>query len=64
MKNENKGMLLDMLAITAFGLTLPATKIALFQLDPIFIGLGCALVAGSAWLSKKIPITQDKTSKP
>jgi len=45
MKNENKGMLLGMLAIIAFGLTLPATKIALRHLDPVFIGLGRAVLA-------------------
>lgn len=45
MKDENKGILLGMLAVAAFGLTLPATKIALVHLDPFFIGLGRAVLA-------------------
>lgn len=45
MKNESKGMLLGLLGVTAFGLTLPATKIAIPHLDPIFIGLGRAVFA-------------------
>ncbi|OUR65983.1 EamA family transporter [Methylophaga sp. 42_25_T18] len=38
-------MLLGLFAIAAFGLTLPATKIALSDLDPVFIGLGRAVFA-------------------
>jgi len=45
MKNETKGMWLGLLGVTAFGLTLPATKIAIPYLDPIFIGLGRAVFA-------------------
>ena len=61
MKNENKGMLLGMLAIAAFGLTLPATKIALSHLDPVFIGLGRAVFAAVIaaiilfWSKQNIP---------
>jgi len=61
MKNENKGMLFGMLAITAFGLTLPATKIALSHLDPVFIGLGRAVFAALIaviillWSKQNIP---------
>jgi len=45
MKNETKGMLFGLIGISAFGLTLPATKIAIPFLDPIFIGLGRAAFA-------------------
>jgi drug/metabolite transporter (DMT)-like permease len=45
MQNENKGMLLGLIAVCAFGLTLPATRLATNYFDPIFIGLGRASLA-------------------
>jgi drug/metabolite transporter (DMT)-like permease len=45
MKNETKGMLFGILGVSAFGLTLPATRILVPYLDPVFIGLGRAVVA-------------------
>ena len=45
MSNETKGMLLGALGVTAFGLTLPATKHIVPYMDPVFIGLGRAVVA-------------------
>jgi len=45
MKNETKGMLLGLVGVSAFGLTLPATRIVVPYLDPIFIGLGRAVLA-------------------
>jgi len=45
MKNETKGMVFGLIGMSAFGLTLPATKIAIPFLDPIFIGLGRAAFA-------------------
>lgn len=45
MQNENKGMLLGFIAVCAFGLTLPATRLAANYFDPIFIGLGRASLA-------------------
>jgi len=45
MENETKGMLLGLLGVSAFGLTLPITKIIVPYLDPIFIGLGRAVLA-------------------
>lgn len=45
MNNETKGMLLGIIGVSAFGLTLPATRIAVPYLDPIFIGLGRAVLA-------------------
>ena len=45
MKDETKGMLLGLFAVIGFGLTLPATKLVVPYLDPIFIGLGRAIFA-------------------
>ncbi|MFV2058963.1 MAG: DMT family transporter, partial [Thiohalomonadales bacterium] len=45
MSYETKGMLFGLIGIFAFGLTLPATKIVLPYLDPVFIGLGRAVLA-------------------
>jgi drug/metabolite transporter (DMT)-like permease len=46
MDNETKGMIFGLLGVTAFGLTLPATRFVVAYLDPVFIGLGRAVVAG------------------
>jgi drug/metabolite transporter (DMT)-like permease len=45
MDNETKGMIFGLLGVTAFGLTLPATRFVVAYLDPVFIGLGRAVVA-------------------
>lgn len=45
MSDDIKGYLLGLLAVVFFGLTLPATRIAVAALDPVFVGLGRALVA-------------------
>ena len=45
MKPENKGMLLGLIGVTLFGLTLPATRMALESFHPIFIATGRALLA-------------------
>jgi len=64
MTNEAKGMLLGLLGVSAFGLTLPATKLVLPYLDPIFIGLGRAVLAAFfaalflLWFKQKIPTKQ------
>ena len=61
MKNETKGMLLGLIGVGAFGLTLPATKIIIPYLDPVFIGLGRAVLASFFavillfWFRQKIP---------
>ncbi|MDH5232239.1 MAG: DMT family transporter [Gammaproteobacteria bacterium] len=61
MKNETKGMFLGVTGISAFGLTLPATQIVIPFLDPIFIGLGRAVLAAIfaaillLWFRQKIP---------
>ena len=45
MSNESKGMILGFLGVSAFGLTLPATRFIVPYFDPIFIGLGRAVIA-------------------
>lgn len=48
-RNENLGYLYGFVGVAAFALTLPATRIAVRALDPVFIGLGRAL--GAAMLA-------------
>ena len=45
MSNESKGMILGFLGVVAFGLTLPATRFVVPYFDPVFIGLGRAVIA-------------------
>ncbi|ADE16802.1 protein of unknown function DUF6 transmembrane [Nitrosococcus halophilus Nc 4] len=45
MNHETKGLILGFLGVTAFGLTLPATRFVVPYFDPLFIGLGRAVVA-------------------
>ena len=45
MSNESKGMVLGFLGVVAFGLTLPATRFIVPYFEPIFIGLGRAVMA-------------------
>ncbi len=45
MENETRGMLLGVIGVIAFGLTLPATKLVIPYLDPLFIGFGRAVLA-------------------
>ena len=42
---ERRGLLLGLIGVTIFGLTLPATRLAVAELDPVFVGLGRAGVA-------------------
>lgn len=64
MTNETKGMLLGLIAISAFGITLPATKFVVPYLDPIFIGLGRAALAAIVaanflfWTKQPLPNKQ------
>ncbi len=46
MSDENKGMWLGLMAVFLFSLTLPATRYIAADLNPVFIGLGRAVVAG------------------
>jgi drug/metabolite transporter (DMT)-like permease len=43
--NNNKSLVFGMLGILGFSLTLPATRLAVVDLDPTFVGLGRAVVA-------------------
>ncbi len=43
---QSAGMWLGLLAVTAFGLTLPATRQAVTELNPLFIGFGRSALAG------------------
>lgn len=64
MKAETKGMVLGVIGVSAFGLTLPATRMVVPYLDPIFIGLGRAVLAAFfavailLWFREVIPNRQ------
>lgn len=45
MTDETKGMLLGLLGVVSFGLTLPVTRFVIPYFDPVFVGLGRAVVA-------------------
>jgi len=40
LKLENIGLIYGFLGVVGFGLTLPATRAAAIDLDPLFVGLG------------------------
>lgn len=44
-KTEFEGLIYGSIGILVFSLTLPATRIAVVDLDPVFVGLGRAIVA-------------------
>jgi drug/metabolite transporter (DMT)-like permease len=51
---ENRGMLLGLLGVAMFSLTMPFTRMAVAELDPVFVALGRALGAAllaAAWLA-------------
>jgi drug/metabolite transporter (DMT)-like permease len=43
--DESRGLILGALGVIGFSLTLPMTRIAVAELDPVFVGLGRALIA-------------------
>jgi drug/metabolite transporter (DMT)-like permease len=43
---ETSGLILGFLGVCVFGLTLPLTRIAVHDMDPLFVSLGRALLAG------------------
>ncbi len=45
--DRRRGLLLGLLGVVAFSGTLPATRLAVAALDPVFVGLGRALVAAT-----------------
>jgi drug/metabolite transporter (DMT)-like permease len=44
-RRERQALLLGMIGVVIFGLTMPATRAAVLELDPIFVTLGRALTA-------------------
>jgi drug/metabolite transporter (DMT)-like permease len=57
---ENRGMLLGLLGVAMFSLTIPFTRMAVAELDPVFVALGRALgaaILAAAWLGwKRAPL--------
>ncbi len=66
--NASKGLLYGLLGILGFSITLPATKLAVVALDPLFVGLGRALVAAAMaapllyFTKQKLPSRQQLNS--
>ena len=53
LSDETAGMLLGLVAVAIFGLTFPATRLAVADLPPVFVALGRAVAAAvlaGAWL--------------
>jgi len=44
-QTQRRGLIFGLIGVTIFGLTLPATRIAVGELDPVFVGLGRAVAA-------------------
>lgn len=61
---ENKGLIYGLIAVSTFALTLPATRFVVAWLDPVFIGLGRAVIAavfaGLILLIARQPLPQKK----
>lgn len=47
LSNETLGLVFGLIGVLCFSLTLPATRIAVAELDPVFVGLGRALIAAA-----------------
>ena len=59
---ESLGLIYGLIGVSIFGLTLPLTRIAVAELDPLFVSLGRAVVAGLVagvmlWWSGRLPPT-------
>lgn len=46
-RNERFGLLLGVVAVTIFGLTFPFTRMAVLEMDPLFVALGRAVLAAA-----------------
>lgn len=58
LNSENIGLIYGLLGVVGFSLTLPATRAAVLDLDPMFVGLGRGLVAAilaafTLWLTRQ-----------
>ena len=52
--DDTRGLLLGLLGVATFALTLPMTRLAVADLDPVWVGLAralCAAVPAAAWLA-------------
>ena len=60
MSRETSGMLLGLIGVAIFGMTFPATRLAVAELPPVFIALGRAVAAAllaAIWLGcKRAPL--------
>ncbi len=59
LSDETSGMLLGLIGVAIFGLTFPATRLAVADLPPVFVALGravaAAMLAGAWLLWKRLP---------
>jgi len=68
MTQETKGMLLGAIGVALFSLTLPFTRMAVAELDPVFVALGRAVVAAACsavllwWTGAILPNRQQMKS--
>ena len=66
-RNETIGYLLGLVAVAAFAITLPATRIAVRVLDPVFVGLGrcvfAALLAAIFLIATRQPLPSFEQAK-
>jgi len=60
-RDRRRGLWLGFVGVAAFSVTLPATRAAVVALDPVFVGLGRAIVAAAlaaatlAWAGARLP---------
>jgi len=63
MSVESKGMFLGLVGVVSFGLTLPATRFIIPYFEPVFIGLGRAVIASFVAALLLIATKQTRPSK-
>ena len=63
MSDESKGMFLGLVGVVSFGLTLPATRFIIPYFEPVFIGLGRAVIASFVAAFLLIATKQPRPSK-
>ena len=63
MSDESKGMFLGLVGVVSFGLTLPATRFIIPYFEPVFIGLGRAVIASFVAAFLLIVTKQTRPSK-
>jgi hypothetical protein len=61
-QKESRGFAYGLLGVLIFSLTLPATRMAVLEFDPVFVGLGRAIVA--AGLSLILLVATRQTIPP